>query len=509
VTYRFLHDRVRQAAYSLVLPHEKPELHLRIGRLMLKKMALPADYANVITMADDELLQLAEREHQLAMTTINDTSDATNSPTDAATGSPLSGGDASAATSASPATPSGVSSSNQPLIEKEGASLMDICAHLNRGQLMVTDPTERWQYAELNCYLAHRTRESTAFAPALTMSLYGMIYMGPPRRLLTRDHHHKRADDLTHIGDAITIPPSPSSSSSSPTGSSFLPTSSSSDLLTPIPLPSDRPSPTSLFTSALVTSSANSTGGDSKDESYSPGDDVSHRSATGATSSSTSHSSGSGNTSDSIDDSDDQLLVAPPSTYDYNKAVPLSVWSNEQKRKVAIRLYSLRLALEYAVGNIAEADAFAPIAQKHASSRPADLARMLVIRCISHIYRTQYPAAINFGIEALAALGVPMPPPDQYLSHALENQKIIKARVGDKDIAQLVASLPPIATNEDRLIGSVMADLSVLGYLTSGPMLAAISTRSVLHSFERGLAAEHSLMYTWYVGGATHTYSLL
>jgi len=33
--FQFLHDRVQQAAYSLVPPHETPALHLRVGRLLL------------------------------------------------------------------------------------------------------------------------------------------------------------------------------------------------------------------------------------------------------------------------------------------------------------------------------------------------------------------------------------------------------------------------------------------------------------------------------------------
>ncbi|MBF0552525.1 MAG: serine/threonine-protein kinase PknK, partial [Deltaproteobacteria bacterium] len=41
ISYRFLHDRVQQAAYSLIAEDHKPELHLRVGRLMLAHIPAP------------------------------------------------------------------------------------------------------------------------------------------------------------------------------------------------------------------------------------------------------------------------------------------------------------------------------------------------------------------------------------------------------------------------------------------------------------------------------------
>ena len=38
-SYRFVHDRVQEAAYSLIPERMRPEAHLRIGRLLIRAHA--------------------------------------------------------------------------------------------------------------------------------------------------------------------------------------------------------------------------------------------------------------------------------------------------------------------------------------------------------------------------------------------------------------------------------------------------------------------------------------
>ena len=52
VSYRFLHDRVQQAAYALIPEGQKQVTHLHIGRLLLQNLSLEEQDANLFTIAN-------------------------------------------------------------------------------------------------------------------------------------------------------------------------------------------------------------------------------------------------------------------------------------------------------------------------------------------------------------------------------------------------------------------------------------------------------------------------
>jgi hypothetical protein len=159
--FKFLHDRVRQAAYSLLHGNERPALHLRIGRLLLVELPLMRDFQLITTLPPDEYAQLlVDREEELQ-----------RSPTTVAASTSIS-------------TASDVRRSSPPrdddvqMVEKEGSTLIDVVNHLNRGQALIIDADERRKYAQLNCLAALNMKDSTAFRPALTHVLYGQLFLG-------------------------------------------------------------------------------------------------------------------------------------------------------------------------------------------------------------------------------------------------------------------------------------------------------------------------------------------
>ena len=70
VAYRFLHDRVQQAAYSLIPDDQKPAVHFRIGQLLLQNSSEIEQEAKIfdivghLNQGQELITQSAER-HQL------------------------------------------------------------------------------------------------------------------------------------------------------------------------------------------------------------------------------------------------------------------------------------------------------------------------------------------------------------------------------------------------------------------------------------------------------------
>ncbi|MFM0268429.1 AAA family ATPase [Paraburkholderia sediminicola] len=72
--YKFVHDRIQQAAYSLILEAERAEVHLRIGRVLLENMAadeLAEHLFDVANQFNRGATLLIERDEKARVATIN------------------------------------------------------------------------------------------------------------------------------------------------------------------------------------------------------------------------------------------------------------------------------------------------------------------------------------------------------------------------------------------------------------------------------------------------------
>jgi PAS domain S-box-containing protein len=73
-TYKFLHDRIQQAAYSLIPDEHRPEVHLRIGRVLLASMTadeLDQHLFDVASQLNRGAARLIDRDEKVQVATID------------------------------------------------------------------------------------------------------------------------------------------------------------------------------------------------------------------------------------------------------------------------------------------------------------------------------------------------------------------------------------------------------------------------------------------------------
>jgi PAS domain S-box-containing protein len=73
-SYKFLHDRVQEAAYSLILPERRAEVHLRIGRVLMERMSqkeISESIFDVVNQLNRAVDLIEDSEERLSLLRLN------------------------------------------------------------------------------------------------------------------------------------------------------------------------------------------------------------------------------------------------------------------------------------------------------------------------------------------------------------------------------------------------------------------------------------------------------
>jgi predicted ATPase len=140
VAYRFLHDRVQQAAYTLITPDQRPATHLQIGQRLLS-----------------------------------------NSPH-----------------RSSRSSSRGVGQGTGLTVQPIQPNLLDMVNHLNRGRTLLTQPPQRLELAHLNLEAGQTAQAGTAYHAAFDYFSLGLTFL--PEDAWT---HHYDLTLALHRGGAI------------------------------------------------------------------------------------------------------------------------------------------------------------------------------------------------------------------------------------------------------------------------------------------------------------------
>jgi len=147
VEYYFAHDRIQQAAYTLISEAEKQVIHLRIGRLLWANVQSP--HPGPLPGGEENL----KHPHP----------------------NPLPGGEGVLP----PSLWGGLRGGEGPGVKELDEQIFEITNHWNKGRGLLDEPGERLILARLNLMAGHKAKGSTAYKPALTYYQIGLELLSP------------------------------------------------------------------------------------------------------------------------------------------------------------------------------------------------------------------------------------------------------------------------------------------------------------------------------------------